>query len=351
VNSQADERQGAGGVECLATIVVQGEAMEESKIQIFQAADGVVRLEVALDQDTVWLSQAQMVELFGRDQSVVSRHIRNALFEGEVSKKSNMQKMHIATSDKPVAFYDLDVVISVGYRIKSERGVQFRRWATQVLRQYLVQGYSINQQRLEAQQEKLTELKQAIALSARLIHSKNLSSGESQSILAILEKYSHALTVLDDYDHQRLQVAGTHAPAQPRITYDEAVQQILLWREREGLGGLFGNEKDDSFKSSLETIYQTFDGTELYPSIEEKSANLLYFIVKNHSFTDGNKRIAAAIFVWFLERHDFLYNAEGEKRIADNALVAFTLLIAESKPDEREMMVKVIINLINGKNI
>jgi len=329
----------------------QVEAMIATKIQIFQAADGVVRLEVALDQETVWLSQAQMVELFGRDQSVVSRHIRNSLSEGEVSEISNMQKMHIANSDKPVAFYDLDVVISVGYRIKSERGVQFRRWATQMLRQYLVQGYNINQQRLEAQQEKLIELKQAIALSARLIHSKNLSSGESQSILAILEKYSHALTVLDDYDHQRLQVAGTHTPAQPKITYDEAMQQILLWREREGLGGLFGNEKDDSFKSSLETIYQTFDGQELYPSIEEKSANLLYFIVKNHSFTDGNKRIAAAIFVWFLERHDFLYNAEGEKRIADNALVAFTLLIAESKPDEREMMVKVIVNLINGKNL
>ena len=324
--------------------------MEENKIQIFQTADGQVQLEVALEQDTVWLTQAQMVELFGRDQSVVSRHIRNALSEGEVVEKSNMQKMHIANSDRPVAFYDLDVVISVGYRIKSERGVQFRRWATNVLRQHLVQGYSLNQQRLEAQQEKLTELKRAIALSSRLIHNKDLSTPESQGILAILEKYSHALTVLDDYDHQRLQVVGTRTTAQPKITYDEATEQIRLWRSRERLGGLFGNEKDESFKSSLETIYQTFDGKELYPSIEEKSANLLYFIVKNHSFTDGNKRIAAAIFVWFLERQDFLYNAEGEKRIADNALVAFTLLIAESKPDEREMMVKVIINLINGKN-
>lgn len=324
--------------------------MEENKIQIFQTADGQVQLEVALEQDTVWLTQAQMVELFGRDQSVVSRHIRNALSEGEVVEKSNMQKMHIANSDRPVAFYDLDVVVSVGYRIKSERGVQFRRWATNVLRQHLVQGYSLNQQRLEAQQEKLTELKRAIALSSRLIHNKDLSTPESQGILAILEKYSHALTVLDDYDHQRLQVVGTRTTAQPKITYDEATEQIRLWRSRERLGGLFGNEKDDSFKSSLETIYQTFDGKELYPSIEEKSANLLYFIVKNHSFTDGNKRIAAAIFVWFLERQDFLYNAEGEKRIADNALVAFTLLIAESKPDEREMMVKVIINLINGKN-
>jgi len=243
------------------------------------------------------------------------------------------------------------VIISVGYRVKSKQGTQFRIWATQRLREHLVQGYTLNQQRLEAQQEKLAELKQAIALSARLIHNKNLSTDESQGILAILEKYSHALAVLDDYDHQRLQVVGTRTLAHAKITYDEAMRQIKLWRSQENLGGLFGNEKDDSFKSSLGTIYQTYDGKELYPSIEEKAANLLYFIVKNHSFTDGNKRIAAAIFVWFLQRHDFLYNADGEKRIADNALVAFTLLIAESKPDEREMMVKVIINLINGKNV
>ena len=267
------------------------------QITIYQTDDGQVKLEVALEQDTVWLSQAQMVELFGRDQSVVSRHIRNALAEGEVVEKSNMQKMHIANSDRPVVFYDLDVVISVGYRIKSERGVQFRRWATNVFRQHLVQGYTLNQQRLEAQQEKFAELRQAIVLSSRLIHNRDLSTAESQGILAILDKYSHALTVLDDYDHQRLRVVGTRTLAQPKITYDDAMQQIRLWRAKENLGGLFGNEKDDSFKSSLETIYQTFDGKELYPSIEEKAANLLYFIIKNHSFTDGNKRIAAAIFV------------------------------------------------------
>jgi len=276
-----------------------GSAMEtgNGQITIYQTDDGQVKLEVALEQDTVWLSQAQMVELFGRDQSVVSRHIRNALAEGEVVEKSNMQKMHIANSDRPVVFYDLDVVISVGYRIKSERGVQFRRWATNVLRQHLVQGYTLNQQRLEAQQEKFAELRQAIVLSSRLIHNRDLSTAESQGILAILDKYSHALTVLDDYDHQRLRVVGTRTLAQPKITYDDAMQQIRLWRAKENLGGLFGNEKDDSFKSSLETIYQTFDGKELYPSIEEKAANLLYFIIKNHSFTDGNKRIAAAIFV------------------------------------------------------
>lgn len=213
----------AGGLGRQTARIEQGVTMDGNKIHIFQTTDGQVRLEVTLEQDTVWLSQAQMVDLFGRDQSVVSRHIRNALTEGEIVERSNMQKLHIAHSDKPVAFYDLDVVISVGYRIKSERGVQFRRWATHVLRQHLVQGYSLNQQRLEAQQEKLTELKQAIALSSRLIHNKNLSTPESQGILAILEKYSHALTVLDDYDHQRLQVVGTCTGTQPRISYDEAM--------------------------------------------------------------------------------------------------------------------------------
>ena len=320
------------------------------QITLYQTDDGKVALEVRMGQDSVWLRQEQMGELFGRERSVITKHLRNIFTEGELEEKSNVQNLHIAGSDKPVKLYNLDVIISVGYRVKSIEGTRFRQWATQRLREYLVQGYSLNQQRLEAQQEKLAELKQAIALSARLIHSKNLSPAESRGILAILEKYSHALTVLDDYDHQRLQVVGTRTLAHAKITYAEAMQQIKLWRSQENLGGLFGNEKDDSFKSSLETIYQTFDGKELYPSIEEKAANLLYFIVKNHSFTDGNKRIAAAIFVWFLERQDFLYNAEGDKRIADNALVAFTLLVAESKPDEREIMVKVIINLINGEN-
>ncbi|WP_431066014.1 RhuM family protein [Methylotuvimicrobium sp.] len=323
---------------------------QPQQIAIYQNEDGSIHIDVHLEQDTVWLNQAQMVELFGRDQSVISRHIANAFKDEEVSEKSNMQKMHIANSDKPVAYYDLDVIISVGYRIKSKRGVQFRRWATQILKQYLLQGYALNEQKLRASQEKLADLQRAIALSSRLIHNKSLSANESQGILTILEHYSHALTVLDDYDHQRLVITGTQKATQTPIRYAEAIAQIQLWRQQEGLGQLFGNEKDDSFKSSLATIYQTFGGEELYPSIEEKAANLLYFIVKNHSFSDGNKRIAAAIFAWFLQRHDYLYNENYEKRIADNALVAFTLLIAESKPEEKDTIVKVIINLINGKN-
>lgn len=326
-------------------------------IVIYQSADGSIATEVRLEGETVWLSQKQMAELFDKNIMTVNEHIANVFAEGELDPSATIRKFLIVRQEgkrevkREIEHYNLDAIISVGYRVKSKQGTQFRIWANRVLKDYLVQGYSLNQQRLEAQHEKLVELKQAIALSARLIHNKSLSTSESQGILEILEKYSHALTVLDDYDHQRLRVVGTRTLAHAKITYAEAMQQIKLWRSQEKLGGLFGNEKDESFKSSLETIYQTFDGKELYPSIEEKSANLLYFIVKNHSFTDGNKRIAATIFVWFLQRHDFLYNAEGEKRIADNALVAFTLLIAESKPDERDMMVKVIINLINGKNV
>ncbi len=326
------------------------------QIAIYQTDDGRTQIDVRFERDSVWLTQRQMSEVFGTTPENILMHLKNIFRDEELDEKATTKDfLAVQTEGKRrvernLRHYNLDAIISVGYRVSSKRAVQFRQWATQRLREHLVQGYTLNQQRLEAQQDKLAELRQAIALSARLIHNKNLSPDESRGILAILEKYSHALTVLDDYDHQRLQVAGTRTLEVPRITYDEAMGQIRLWRELEKLGGLFGNEKDDSFRSSLETIYQTFDGKELYPSIEEKAANLLYFIVKNHSFTDGNKRVAAAIFVWFLQRHGFLYNDEGKKRIADNALVAFTLLVAESKPDEREIMVKVIINLINGEN-
>jgi prophage maintenance system killer protein len=319
-------------------------------IAIYQTENGHIHIEVRLQQDTVWLRQEQMAELFGRERSVITKHIRNVFDEGELDEKSNVQNLHIAGSAKPVKFYNLDVIISVGYRVKSQQGTQFRIWANNILKQYLLQGYALNEQKLRANQEKLADLRQAIALSSRLSRNKDLSLGESQGILAILEKYSYALTVLDNYDHQRLTIEGTQKATQAPITYDEAIAQIHQWRKQERLTELFGNEKDDSFKGSLATIYQTFGGAELYPSIEEKAANLLYFIVKNHSFSDGNKRIAAAIFAWFLQRHDYLYNDQGEKRIADNALVAFTLLIAESKPEEKEMIAKVIINLINGAN-
>jgi hypothetical protein len=325
-------------------------------IVIYETENGQTQIEVRFDEETLWLNLLQISELFERDKSVISRHIKIIFDAGElvkeatVAKNATVQQEGNRSVTRDIEYFNLDVIISVGYRVNSKKGTQFRIWASNILKQYLLQGYALNEQKLQAQQEKLADLKQAIALSSRLVHNKNLSLSESQGILAILEKYSHALAVLDDYDHQRLQVAGLRSAEQAKISYAEAMVQIHLWRKQEQLSELFGNEKDDSFKGSLATIYQTFAGEELYPSIEEKAANLLYFIVKNHSFSDGNKRIAAAIFVWFLERHQYLYNAAGEKRIADNALVAFTLLIAESKPEERETIVKVIINLINDKN-
>jgi prophage maintenance system killer protein len=329
------------------------ESKNNEQIIIYQTESGETQIDVRLEQDSVWLSQAQMVELFDRNKRTISEHIGKIFKEGELQESAVVRKFRTTASDGKtyeVNQYNLDVIISVGYRVKSTRGTQFRIWANNVLKQYLIQGYALNERKLRAEQEKRNNLNSAITLIARLANNQALTAEESQSILTVLAQYSHALTVLDDYDHQRLQIIGTTSLEQPKIGYDEAMNQIHLWREKEKLGSLFGNEKDDSFKGSLETIYQTFDGQELYPTIEEKAANLLYFIVKNHSFSDGNKRIAAAIFAWFLERNQFLYKETGEKRIADNALVAFTLLIAESKPDEREMIVKVIINLINNNN-
>lgn len=332
------------------------ENKNNEQIIIYQTESGETQIDVRLEQDSVWLSQAQMVELFDRDLRTINEHIQNVYKEGELEKVPTIRKSRIVRQEgsrqvtRNIDHYNLDVIISVGYRVKSTRGTQFRIWASNVLKQYLIQGYALNERKLRVEQEKRNNLNSAITLIARLANNQALTAEESQSILTVLAQYSHALTVLDDYDHQRLQIIGTTSLEQPKIGYDEAMNQIHLWREKEKLGDLFGNEKDDSFKGSLETIYQTFDGQELYPSIEEKAANLLYFIVKNHSFSDGNKRIAAAIFAWFLERNQFLYKETGEKRIADNALVAFTLLIAESKPDEREMIVKVIINLINNNN-
>jgi len=326
------------------------------QITIYQSEDGQTHLDVRFEVDSVWLTQRQMSEVFDTTPENILMHLKNIFRDAELDENSTTKDFLVVRIEgkrqveRNLKHYNLDAIISVGYRVNSKKGTQFRIWANNILKQYLIQGYALNEEKLKASQEKLSELKRAIALSSRLFQSETLSSSQSQGILAILEKYSHALTVLDDYDHQRLQIEGTQVLEHPKIEYAEAIEQIQLWRTKENLGGLFGNEKDNSFKSSLATIYQTFGEAELYPSIEEKAANLLYFIVKNHSFSDGNKRIAAAIFVWFLERHDFLYNADGEKRIADNALVAFTLLIAESKADEKETIVKVIINLINGKN-
>lgn len=320
----------------------------ENQIEIFKTNDNQTEITVQFENETVWLTQDQLVLLFQRDQSVISRHIGNVFKEGELDKKSNMQKMHIANSDKPVSFYNLDVIISVGYRVKSKQGTQFRQWATQRLKDYLVQGYAINEKRLKETENKFQELKQAVKLLETVVNAKEITGDEAHGLLKVLSDYAFALDILDQYDHQTLKIAKTDINEVFKISYQEAMKAIAGLKTKFGGSHLFGNEKDNSFKSSLETIYQTFDGTDLYPSVQEKAGNLLYFVTKNHSFTDGNKRIAAFLFVWFLERNKLLYH-EGRKVIDDNALVALTLMIAESKSNDKDMMVKVIINLINNK--
>jgi prophage maintenance system killer protein len=320
----------------------------KNSVVLYQTPDGSSSLEVRLDQETVWLNQAQLVSLFNRDQSVISRHLRNVFSDGELDEKSNMQKMHIANSDKPIVFYNLDVIISVGYRVKSQQGTRFRQWATNVLKDHIVKGYTLNEQRFREQAEKLTAMQRTVALLARTLTNQELINDTGKDVLRVITDYAYALNLLDRYDHGTLAIEEITRQALHIIDYNEATGIINSMKGE--FDGLFGIEKDQGFKSAIGTIYQTFGGEELYPSVEEKAANLLYFVVKNHAFSDGNKRIAAALFIYFLGRNAILYRADGSKRLADNALVALTLLIAESKPDEKEIIVKVIVNLINRNN-
>jgi prophage maintenance system killer protein len=320
------------------------------EIVMYQTADGSASIDVKLENETVWLSQAQMIVLFGRDQSVISRHIRNIFNEKELDEKSNMHFLHIAKSDKPIAAYSLDVIISVGYRVKSPRGTQFRIWANKIIRDYLTQGYVIDRKRFETQSQQLEELKKAVKLLGHVVGNHDLTTDEVTGLIKVVTDYTYALDVLDQYDHQVLEIHDTTEAEIYTITYTEAMLAIKGLRDKFGGSSLFGNEKDESFKGSLAAIYQTFDGHYVYPSVEEKAANLLYFVIKNHSFSDGNKRIAAFLFVWFLEKNHILYRLNGSKRIADNALVAITLMIAESRPEKKDMMTKVVVSLINGRN-
>ncbi|WP_277057115.1 virulence protein RhuM/Fic/DOC family protein [Trichlorobacter lovleyi] len=321
---------------------------QTSNILIYQAADGKAMLEVKLDQETVWLTQEQMSLLFGRERSVITKHIGSIFREGELDKESNVQNMHIAHSDKPITLYNLDVIISVGYRVKSQQGTRFRQWATKTLRDHLVKGYTLNQQRLQEQTEKLSDLRRTVTLLEQTIARQEIGLEEAKGLLAVITDYAYALTTLDRYDHGTLSIGSTTQAGDYVLGYDEAISIVASMKG--DFGGLFGLEKDDGFKSALATIYQTFGGKELYPSVEEKAANLLYFVVKNHAFSDGNKRIAAALFVYFLGGCNCLYRPDGGKRLADNALVALTLLIAESRPEDKDTIVKVVVNLINREN-
>ncbi|ANH83173.1 cytochrome C biogenesis protein CycH [Niabella ginsenosidivorans] len=324
--------------------------METGEIVIYQAQDGQTSIDVRLEKETIWLRREQIAQLFDRERSVITKHINNVFKEKELSRESNVQNLHIANSDRPVAFFSLDVIISVGYRVKSPKGTQFRIWANTILKEYLVKGYTVNEKRLEEQSQQLEQLKQTVKLLGNVLENHPLNSDQASGLLKVITDYTYALDVLDQYDHQVLEIRETTKDEFFRISYEEAMAAINELREKFGGSSLFGNEKDESFQGSLAAIYQTFGGEDLYRSVEEKAAHLLYFVIKNHSFSDGNKRIAAFLFVWFLEKNKLLYKEDGSRRIADNALVALTLMIAESKPEEMEMMVKVVVNLINLRN-
>ena len=324
--------------------------MEENKIVIYQTEDGQTQIDVRLENETVWLNVSQMSTLFNKEESNVRRHILNAFREGELERdKNNVQNLHVNGVKKPVPFYSLDVIISVGYRVKSKRGTAFRIWARKILKDYLVKGYAINER---LRKEQIGELRHLVQVVGRTIKNQEIpDTAESQDLLNVVVDYSYALDTLDNYDYERLTIDKTTKKEAFHATYENAMQEINRLREKFGGSTLFGNEKDDSFKSSIGQIYQTFGGEELYPSVEEKAAMLLYLVTKNHSFSDGNKRIAATLFLWFLNNNGILYREDGSKRLADNTLVALTLMIAESKTEEKDVMVKVVVNLINQRNI
>ena len=325
------------------------------KIIIYQTDDGNTQIDVRLENETVWLTQAQMAELFLTDRTSIVRHINNIYKAEELEREATCAKIAQVQTEggrqvtRTIPYFNLDMIISVGYRVNSKRGVKFRQWANRVLKEYLVKGYAVNER---IHKEQIGELRQLVGMLGRTIQNQPLlSNDETNALFDVVTDYTYALDTLDNYDYQRLTINDTTAEGGFQATYENAMQAIRSLKERFGESTLFGNEKDDSFKSSIGQIYQTFDGVELYPSTEEKAAMLLYLVTKNHSFSDGNKRIAATLFLWFLNNNHILYREDGSKRIADNTLVALTLMIAESRPEEKDVMVKVVVNLINKNNL
>ena len=328
--------------------------MKQDQIVIYQTEDGQTQIDVCLENETVWLTQAQMAELFQKTPQNITMHIQNAYKEGELDKSSTCKEyLQVREEGKRMVkrlqkFYDLDVIISVGYRVKSKRGTAFRIWARKVLKEYLVKGYAVNQR---IHREQIGELRQLVGVLGRTIQKQSLiSTDETNALFEVVTDYTYALDTLDNYDYERLTIEKTTKEEPFHATYENAMEAIKGLREKFGGSSLFGNEKDESFKSCIGQIYQTFGAEELYPSVEEKAAMLLYLVTKNHSFSDGNKRIAATLFLWFLNNNGILYREDGSKRLSDSTLVALTLMIAESKTEEKDVMVKVVVNLINQRN-
>ena len=329
---------------------------EDQKIVIYKDENNAIQMEVRMAGEMIWLTRQQLATLFGRDYKTISKHINNALKE-ELADEVVVAKFATTTKHGAIEgktqthekeYFNLEMVTSVGYRVKSKRGVQFRKWANRVLKEYLVKGYVVNER---IRKEQLGELRQLVQVAGRAISNQEVAETiESQDLLNVVVDYTYALDTLDNYDYERLTIDKTTKKEKFHATYDNAMEEIGRLRDKFGGSSLFGNEKDDSFKSSIGQIYQTFGGEELYPSVEEKAAMLLYLVTKNHSFSDGNKRIAATLFLWFLNNNGILYREDGSKRLADNTLVALTLMIAESKTEEKDVMVKVVVNLINQKN-
>ena len=326
--------------------------MEENKIVIYQTEDGQTQIDVRLENDTVWLTQKQIAELFGTKRPAITKHLKNIYASEELEEDSTCSILeHMGNDGKQTystKYYNLHAVLSVGYRVNSKNATRFRQWANMVLRQYLVKGYAVSDR---IRKEQIGELRQLVGMLGRTIQSQPLlSNDETNALFAVITDYTYALDTLDSYDYERLTIDKTTKQEPFHATYENAMEAINSLRDKFGGSALFGNEKDDSFKSSIGQIYQTFGGDELYPSVEEKAAMLLYLVTKNHSFSDGNKRIAATLFLWFLNNNGVLYREDGSKRIADNTLVALTLMIAESRTEEKDVMVKVVVNLINQRN-
>ena len=315
------------------------------EVVLYQAADGKVSLDVRLERESLWLSQRQMSDLFEKDTDTIGLHLRNIYSEGELVESATTEESSVVQTEgkrqvrRQVRLYNLDAVISVGYRVSSKRGTQFRIWATGVLRDHLVKGYSANANRLR-------DLNRAVRLIADTARRGDLSGDEAKALLAVVGDYNQALGLLDDYDHQRVAKPKSAGAVTHALGYEEALRIVQQLRSRFGASDIFGVEKDSSLAGALGAIMQTFGGEDLYPGLEEKAAHLLYFVVKNHAFVDGNKRIAAALFLWFLERNRALLKDDGTLRVSNAALVALTLMIAESRPDEKEVLVRIVMHLL-----
>jgi len=323
-----------------------------SEIIIYQTADGQTVIDTRLEQDTVWLTQKQMVELFHTTKQNISLHIKNCFAEGELSPDSTVKEYLTVQQEgkrrieRQVEHYNLDVIISVGYRVKSQRGTQFRIWANRILKEHLVQGYTINQKRLKEQQDKILRLRESIELVERSLLEQAETIDDARKIVNVLAEFASGLQILDDYDHENLENSGkTHKQAV--LLSKKDFLNVVEAMRGDFDSAVFGLPKDSSFDSSVNQIYQSFGGNELYPALEHKAAMLLYLVIKNHSFVDGNKRIAAALFLYFLDKNGLLYNAAGARIISDEGLAALTLLIAVSKPEEKDTMVKIVITILN----